>query len=130
MLYKSFGIALASGLVLLAASPASARVALVSSDPAAGGAVQKVSSITLRFDGPVAAASAGADVVMTSMPGMTEHDHRMLIKAFTIEPGKTPETIVLKLKNALVPGTYEVGYAVAGADGARVEGTVAFTVSR
>ncbi|MBY0448254.1 MAG: copper resistance protein CopC [Hyphomonadaceae bacterium] len=120
------GLALALGLCLLAPSLASAKGALVSTDPAIGSTVAKVSAITLRFDGPVTAASAGADVTMTGMPGMTDHPP-MLIKAFTIEPGATPDSIVLKLKKPLVPGTYEVGYSVVVA-GQRLDGTVPFTV--
>jgi len=129
MLKKSTWFALAFGLGLVAPTLASAKIALVSSDPAIGATVQKVSSITLRFDGPVTAASAGADVTMTSMPGMTDHPP-MVIKSFTIEPGKTPDSIVLNLKKPLVPGTYEIGYSVIGADGVRVDGVAGFTVTR
>lgn len=108
---------------------ASAKVVLVSAEPAIGATVQKVSSITLRFDGPVTAATAGANLVMTSMPGMTDHPP-MAIKAFTISPGKSPGSIVLSLKKPLVAGTYEVGYSVVGADKERVDGTLVFTVTR
>lgn len=129
MLRKAAWFALALSMGAAAPTLASGKVALVSSDPAQGATAQKVSAVTLRFDGPVTAASAGADVTMTSMPGMTDHPP-MVIKAFTIEPGKTPESLVMKLKKPLVPGTYEVGYSVVGADGERLDGTVSFTVAR
>lgn len=116
---------LAIALTAVAVLPAQAQ--LVRSAPAAGAAVRAVSQIDLAFAAPVNAATAGAQIVMTAMPGMADHPP-MAIKGFTIVPGADGRALRLKLRKPLVPGDYTVSWSVAGADGKRLTGKLSFKV--
>lgn len=116
---------LAIALTAVAVLPAQAQ--LVRSAPAAGAAVRAVSQIDFAFAAPVNAATAGAQIVMTAMPGMTDHPP-MAIKGFTIVPGADGRALRLKLRKPLVPGDYTVSWSVAGADGKRLTGKLSFKV--
>lgn len=105
----------------------SAQAQLVRSSPATGASVRAVSQIDLAFATPVKAATAGAQIIMTAMPGMTDHPP-MAIKAFTIVPGADGKALHLKLRKPLVPGDYTVNWSVAGADGKRLDGKFSFKV--
>jgi len=116
---------LTAALAAALALPAQAQ--LVRSSPAAGAAVRAVSQIDLAFAAPVNAATAGAQIIMTAMPGMTDHPP-MAIKAFTVAPGADGKALHLKLRKPLVPGDYMVNWSVAGADGKRLAGKLSFKV--
>ncbi len=117
---------LAAALVAGLALPAQAQ--LLHASPAAGATVRSVSQIDLAFAAPVNAATAGARIIMTAMPGMTDHPP-MAIKAFTIAPGADGKALHLKLRKPLVPGDYSVSWSVAGADGKRLTGTFSFKIA-
>jgi len=116
---------LAGAAAILLALPAQAQ--LVRSSPAAGGSARAVSQIDLAFATPVNPKTAGAQIIMTAMPGMTDHPP-MAIKAFTIEPDASGKALRLKLRKPLVPGDYTVKWSVAGADGKRLAGSMSFKV--
>lgn len=112
--------------LLLAPTPASAHAKLVGSTPAANATVSKVTSIALRFNEKVIASTVKAEVVMTGMPGMANHA-LMKIPA-TPMMGKDGKSMTLAVKRALVPGTYKVKWAAAGADTHRMGSEFSFTV--
>ncbi|NYF32506.1 copper homeostasis periplasmic binding protein CopC [Sphingopyxis sp. JAI108] len=112
--------------LLLASTPASAHAKLVGSTPAANATVSKVTSIALRFNEKVIASTVKAEVVMTGMPGMANHAP-MKIPA-TPMMGKDGKSMTLAVKRALVPGTYKVKWAAAGADTHRMGSEFSFTV--
>jgi methionine-rich copper-binding protein CopC len=114
-------------LALLAAAPALAAPGLVSSYPAANTAVKPPGKISIGFNAPLKPGSAGAEIVMTAMPGMTDHPP-MVIKAFTNELADDGKTLVLKLKNPLPVGSYTLNFAVTGMDGEPVNGSIDFRV--
>jgi len=116
---------LAGAMAALLALPAQAQ--LVRTSPAAGASVRAVRQIDLAFAAPIAAKTAGAQIIMTAMPGMTDHPP-MAIKAFTIEPDASGRALHLKLRKPLVPGDYTVNWSVAGADGKRQTGSMSFKV--
>lgn len=121
-----FLLAAAAAFSLIAAPGAAAHVALAGSSPAAGSAMKKVTAVNLRFSDRIAPATARAEVVMTAMPGMS--DHPPMKMPLTSAIGKDGRSMVLTMKRALVPGSYQVQWTAAGADGHRVSGRFAFTV--
>ena len=68
-------------LPLMLATPAHAHVELVASNPAAGASVAKPTRMSLSFSAPLAADKSSVDLIMTAMPGMTDHPP-MPIKGF------------------------------------------------
>lgn len=114
-------------LALLAATPALAAPGLVSTYPAANAAVKPPGKITIGFNAPLKPGSAGAEIVMTGMPGMADHPP-MVIKAFTNELADDGKSLVLKLKNPLPVGSYTVNWAATGLDGDPVNGSIDFRV--
>ncbi|WP_420145880.1 copper homeostasis periplasmic binding protein CopC [Sphingobium sp.] len=104
---------------------ASAHGKLVSSTPAANATVAKPTELTLTFSDALLAPMSGAELVMTGMPGMSDHPP-MPIKGFkTNVEGKT---MTLTLPRALPVGSYDLKWHVAGADQHRVEGGYSFKV--
>ena len=71
--------------------------------------------------------SAGAEIVMTAMPGMADHPP-MVIKAFTNELADDGKSLVLKLKNPLPVGSYTVNWTATGMDGDPINGSIDFRV--
>ncbi|WP_033075437.1 copper resistance protein CopC [Sphingopyxis sp. MWB1] len=111
---------------LLFAPGAQAHVSLAASTPAAGASVGKVTQVQLRFSDVIAPASARAEVVMTAMPGMT--DHPPMKMPLTSAIGKDGRSMTLTMKRALVPGTYQVKWTAAGSDGHKRTGAFDFKV--
>lgn len=107
--------------------PALAHAALISSTPAAGASVSRPDRITLKFDEALKAGTAGAEIVMTAMPGMTDHPP-MAIKAFTVELADKNETMVLVLRKPLAAGTYTVNWSGANDENHRSKGSIEFSV--
>lgn len=114
-------------LALGASGPAMAHAKLVSSTPAANGTVDKPGKVVLVFSEKLMAKFAGAELVMTSMPGMADHQP-MKISGFTTAMSADGKTMTLLMKRALASGTYEVKWFAGGADAHRMEGSFPFTV--
>lgn len=114
-------------LALLAATPALAAPAVTSTYPAANAAVKPPGKITIGFNAPIKPGSAGAEIVMTAMPGMTDHPP-MVIKAFTNELADNGKSLVLKLKSPLPVGSYTVSWQATGMDGDPINGSIDFRV--
>lgn len=112
--------------LLLAPTAASAHAKLVGSTPAANATVAKVTSVGLRFNEKVIASTVKVELVMTGMPGMANHAPMKI--AVTPMMGKDGKSMTLSLKRALVPGTYKVKWAAAGADTHRMGSEFGFTV--
>ena len=112
--------------LLLAPTAASAHAKLVGSTPSANATVAKVTSVGLRFNEKVIASTVKVELVMTGMPGMANHAPMKI--AVTPMMGKDGKSMTLSLKRALVPGTYKVKWAAAGADTHRMGSEISFTV--
>ena len=121
---RSFLIA-AAAVALAMPGVASAHGKLVSSSPAADAAVAKPTKLTLTFSETFLAPLSGADLTMTSMPGMTDHAP-MPIKGFkTSVEGKT---MTITLPRALPTGIYDLKWHIVGADQHKMEGGYSFKV--
>ncbi|WP_298400840.1 copper homeostasis periplasmic binding protein CopC [Sphingobium sp.] len=115
----------AAALALTLPGVASAHTKLVSSTPAANATIAKPTKMTLTFSETFLAPLSGADLTMTGMPGMANHDP-MPIKGFkTAVDGKT---MTLTFPRALPAGTYDLKWHVVGADQHKMEGGYSFTV--
>lgn len=104
-----------------------AHTHLVASTPAANASVAKPTTISLSFSEQVMPEFSGADVVMTGMPGMANHQPMKLsgLKATWSADGKT---LTLVAGRAFPAGTYQVTWHAAGADTHRMQGTFTFSV--
>jgi methionine-rich copper-binding protein CopC len=104
-----------------------AHTKLVSSTPAANATVDKPGKIVLVFNEKLMAKFAGAELTMTGMPGMADHQP-MKMTGFTTALGADGKTLTLLMKRALPSGSYELKWFAAGADAHRMEGSFPFTV--
>ena len=104
-----------------------AHAKLVSSTPAANATVDKPGKIVLVFNEKLMAKFAGAELTMTGMPGMADHQS-MKMTGFTTALGADGKTLTLLMKRALPSGSYELKWFAAGADTHRMEGSFPFTV--
>lgn len=122
-----FRIVLSAAVLLVGSTAANAHTKLVSSSPAANASVVKTTTISLNFNEKVVPAFSGADVVMTGMPGMENHQAMKLsgLKASWSADGKT---LTLVAGRAFPAGSYQVSWHAAGADTHRMEGTFSFSV--
>ncbi|OYY77092.1 MAG: copper resistance protein CopC [Sphingomonas sp. 28-62-20] len=104
-----------------------AHTHLVASTPAANASVVKPTTISLNFNEKVMAEFSGAEVVMTGMPGMANHQPMKLsgLKSNWSEDGKT---LTLVAGRAFPVGTYQVTWHAVGADTHRMQGTFTFSV--
>lgn len=109
------------------AATAFAHTKLVSSTPAANATVEKPGKIVLVFNEKLMAKFAGAELTMTGMPGMANHEP-MKMTGFTTALGSDGKALTLLMKRALPSGTYELKWFAAGADAHRMEGSFSFTV--
>ncbi|WP_086606973.1 copper resistance protein CopC [Erythrobacter donghaensis] len=121
--------ALLAALALTALSPSglAAHVALTASTPTAGSAAKAPKVVTLTFSQAVDPSTAAASIVMTAMPGMSNHGE-MAIRNFTPSWSADKRTLTLTLKKPLPAGTYEVRWQAAAGDGHAMTGTLHFTV--
>ncbi len=124
-MYKSLLPVVAAALTMISV-PALAHVKLAGSTPSANATASKVTSIQLKFSEKVALSTVKTELVMTGMPGMTDHPPMKI--AATSAMGKDGKSMTLTLKRALVPGTYSVKWSAAGGDAHRVQGEFRFTV--
>jgi len=111
-------------LALAVPQIASAHTELVASTPAANSTVSGPSTIVLRFEEPVVAATTQAEIAMT---GMANHA-TMPVTNFTSRMGSDRKTLTLTLAAPLSRGTYRVNWSAAGGDTHRVTGNFTFTV--
>ena len=114
-------------LVALAfAGAAQAHTKLVASTPTANATVAKQTTITLKFNEKVVPAFSGADVMMTGMPGMANHQP---MKITGLKPSWSADgkTLTLTAGRAFPVGTYEVTWHAAGADTHRMQGNFTFS---
>jgi methionine-rich copper-binding protein CopC len=125
----NFRAAFAAALIaaLGTGTAALAHTKLVSSTPAANATVDKPGKVVLVFNEKLMAKFAGAELTMTGMPGMADHQP-MKMTGFTTALGADGKTLTLLMKRALPSGTYELKWFAAGADAHRMEGSFPFTV--
>lgn len=116
-----------AGLALLVATPALAHGKLTSSTPAADASASNVKTISLSFSEAPIEKLSGVEIVMTAMPGMSDHAP-MQVKGFKSAIGGDGKTLILTLPRALPAGTYDVKWHVVTGDTHRSEGTYTFTV--
>jgi copper resistance protein C len=127
MVKPAFAVMVA--LVALAglAAPAHADVKLVKSNPAANAVVAKPTKIELTFSDKIVGSTAISQLVMTSMPGMTDHAP-MMMRDYVSQMSKDGKTMTLVLRRPLPVGGYDVKWDVTGADKHKVKGSVSFAV--
>ena len=101
---------------------------IASSTPAEGATVAKPRVVTMTFTEALLPPTAVASIVMTAMPGVTNHGE-MVIRNFTPSWSNNNKTLTLKLRQPLRTGSYQVRWQAAGADGHRMTGKVSFQVS-
>lgn len=126
MSFRKLLPAMTAAAMVLTPMTASAHTRLISSTPTANATASKVTSITMRFNEKLISSTVKADVVMTGMPGMT--DHPPMKMPATSSVGKDGKSVTLLLKRTLPAGTYKVSWAAAGADTHRMSGSFEFTV--
>lgn len=104
-----------------------AHTHLVASTPASNASVAKPMTISLSFNEKVMPAFSGADVVMTGMPGMANHQPMKLsgLKSNWSADGKT---LTLVAGRVFPVGSYQVTWHAAGADTHRMQGSFTFSV--
>lgn len=129
MQFRSYIAGAALSLATLSApNVASAHAKVVASSPATGSTVAKPRIVTLSFSEALLPPTAAASIIMTAMPGMKNHGE-MVIRNFTTSWANDNRTLILKLRQPLRAGSYDVRWQAAGADGHRMKGTVSFSVS-
>ena len=119
--------ALAAATAVLAAAPVAAHPRLVSSTPAQASTVAKPRAIVLTFSERLMPAASGFDLVMTGMPGMSDHAP-MKISGFTASLGPDGKSLRAALPRPLPAGTYELNWFAVAADTHRIKGKISFTV--
>ena len=110
----------------LAAAPAIARPSLVSAQPAQAARASNVRAVSVTFSERLTAGQSGFELVMTGMPGMSNHAP-MKMTGFRPELSPDGKTLRATLPRALPAGTYELKWFAAGADAQRASGVVRFT---
>ena len=108
-------------------SAALAHIKLVSSTPAANATVDKPGKIVLVFNEKLMAKFAGAELTMTGMLSMADHQP-MKMAGFTTALGGDGKTLTLLMERAFPSGSYELKWFAAGADAHRMDDSLAFTV--
>lgn len=116
-------LAVAAALVAL---PAAAHPKLVSSTPAANATVKPTAKVELRFSERLVARLSTAQVVMTGMPGMTDHPPMPMQARAAIAPDGS--TLVLTFARPLAAGSYKVAWQVVSADTHNAQGSFDFKV--
>lgn len=115
----------AAALALVLPGVASAHSKLVSSTPAANATVAKPTKLSLTFSETFLAPMSGAELVMTGMPGMANHEP-MPIKGFKTDVNG--KTMTLTFPRALPAGSYDLKWHIVGADQHKMEGGYSFKV--
>ncbi len=118
--------ALALSIAILPGA-AFAHSKLLSSSPAANATVAKPTKLTLNFSETFLGPLSGVDLVMTGMPGMSDHPP-MPIKGFKTTVAPDGKTMVVTLPRALPAGSYDLKWHIVGADQHKMEGGYSFKV--
>lgn len=124
---KTMMLSALTALSLGLASPAFAHPRLVSSTPAAAATVSAPRQVTLTFNETLMPALTGAEVVMTGMPGINNHQP-MKINGAKISVAADGKTLLVAFVRPLAAGNYAVNWHAVSGDTHRVTGSVAFTV--
>lgn len=119
-------VAASAALLLALPTVAFAHIKLVSSTPTANATVAKPTQIKLNFSDKLVGSSVKTEVLMTGMPGMSNHAPMKM--AHTSQMGKDGKSMTLMLKKALVPGSYTVKWSANGADGHAMGSSFNFNV--
>jgi methionine-rich copper-binding protein CopC len=121
--------AVTMGIATLAMSTTvSAHTRVTASTPAEGANVKSPSVVTLTFSEALLPPTVATSIVMTAMPGMSNHGE-MVIRNFTPSWSNGNRTLKLTLRKPLKAGSYDLRWQAAGADGHRMKGKISFTVS-
>lgn len=109
------------------AGPAQAHTKVVTSIPAANAAVGPTNMISVTFNEAAVPTFSGAEVVMTTMPGMAM---KSPMKMTGLKPTWSADrkTITLRAGRPLSKGAYQVTWHAAGADTHRTQGRYSFRV--
>ena len=111
---------------LLASSLAFAHPKLLSSTPADKAEVAAPAKIELHFSETLLPDFSAANLLMTAMPGMSNHDAMKM--AFTVSAGSDGKTMVITPTQPLTVGTYRVDWRAVSSDTHRVTGNFSFEV--
>ncbi len=111
---------------LLASAAAFAHPKLVSSTPADGTEGPAPQKIEIQFSENLTKQFSGASLVMTGMPGMS--DHAPMKVAASVSGADDPKTMVIMPKIPLVAGSYRVEWRAVSSDTHPVNGVVNFKV--
>lgn len=117
---------LLAAAMLVASAAALAHPKLVSSTPAEGAEGPAPQKIDLQFSETLTRQFSGANLVMTGMPGMSDHPPMKIAAA--VSGSDDPKTMVITPKSPLVPGSYRVEWRAVSADTHPVSGAVNFKV--
>lgn len=121
-----FALSLLAASAAMIAAPVAAHPKLVGSTPGAGAVVKPTASVSLSFSERLVARLSTAQVVMTGMPGMTDHPPMAMQGRVAIWPdGKT---LVVTLARPLPAGAYTVNWQVVSADTHKITGSLDFSV--
>lgn len=126
MRIPSYAFALVAAAALTVPQIASAHPKLVTSKPAANATVARTGQIDLVFDEKLLAANTRIQLMMTSMPGMTNHAAMKI--PISVMMNKDGKSVMVMSKKALTPGGYELRWMASGDDKEVVNGKFAFTM--
>ena len=126
---RSIMTAVTMGIATLAMSTTvSAHTRVTASTPAEGAKVKSPRVVTLTFSEALLPPTVATSIVMTAMPGMSNHGE-MVVRNFTLSWSDGNRTLKMTLRKPLQSGSYDVRWQAAGADGHRMKGKISFTVS-
>lgn len=120
-----FAAALGLSAVAFPATAGTGHVSVVAANPAQGSKVSAPRSLSLTFNEAQQPSAVGVSIVMTAMPGMTNHGE-MVIRNFTPSWSKDGRTVTLSLRQPLRAGTYDLRWQTASAH--KMSGKVTFDV--
>lgn len=119
--------ALTAASAMLISTAAMAHPRLVSSQPAANSEVSRPTTISLTFSERLVPQFSNFDLVMTGMPGMSNHAP-MKIQGYTPQVSADGKTLSARLPRPLPAGHYELTWRAVAADTHRINGKFNFTV--
>lgn len=111
---------------LIIASAAFAHPKLLSSTPQDNAEGSAPTKIELHFSENLMTQFSGASLVMTAMPGMS--DHAAMKVAAKISGGDDPKVMVITPAQPLTTGTYRVDWRAVSSDTHPIVGKITFTV--
>jgi hypothetical protein len=121
---RSFAFTAALVAAMLAPT-AQAKIVLEASTPVQGSVVVRPTSLDLTFNEGVSPHDLSIGLVMTAMPGMSNHKP-MTIKGFAVDVKE--RTASLKFPRPLPPGSYRLDWKLGGQTSHKAYGALTFTV--